>query len=300
MKKILLDKLLDETSINSFLENGFLIVPQLLAETEIKEITNDIPKILKGEYPSSKFSFLPKNSSEQEVLDSFLCLHFPHTISPIMENYLKHPKICGILDQIVGAHLYAWEGGVKSMQSMLFSKPAGAPGQGWHQDEFYIPTRDRSMTGAWIALDDANLENGCLWVIPGSHKKGILYQMDEPLEKNEKEYGDTGIAHGFDENQKIPVEVKRGDVVYFNGYLLHKSMRNNSQATRRVLVNHYMSCVSELPWNKLPEADGFIGNDCREVIHVSGQDPIHWKPTYARDKTHFRARTVRENEKSVS
>ena len=56
---------------------------------------------------------------------------------------------------------------IKSMQSMLFIKPAGKPGQAWHQDEYYIPTRDASLTGVWIALDDATIENGCLWVRPG-------------------------------------------------------------------------------------------------------------------------------------
>ena len=59
---------------------------------------------------------------------------------------------------------------VKAMQSMLFIKAEGKPGQAWHQDEYYIPTRDRSLTAAWIALDDATVENGCLWVLPGSHR----------------------------------------------------------------------------------------------------------------------------------
>ena len=53
---------------------------------------------------------------------------------------------------------------------MLFIKSEGKPGQAWHQDEFFIPTRDRSLTAVWIALDDATVENGCLWVLPGSHR----------------------------------------------------------------------------------------------------------------------------------
>lgn len=48
------------------------------------------------------------------------------------------------------------------MQTMLFVKPPGFPGQAWHQDENFIPTRDRSLCGGWIALDDATIENGCL------------------------------------------------------------------------------------------------------------------------------------------
>ena len=66
---------------------------------------------------------------------------------------------------------------VKSMQSMYFVKSAGKPGQAWHQDEQYIPTRDRSLTGAFIAIDDADVENGCLWMHPGSHRAGVLHRM---------------------------------------------------------------------------------------------------------------------------
>lgn len=58
---------------------------------------------------------------------------------------------------------------------MLFTKGEGKPGQAWHQDEYFIPSRDRSLTAAWIALDDATVENGCLWVIAGSHARGIIF-----------------------------------------------------------------------------------------------------------------------------
>ena len=113
--------------------------------------------------------------TDAEVLQNILCIHQPHFISPVMEKYARHPKICGILGQITAAHLPFWDGSVKCMQSMLFVKPPQFQGQAWHQDEIYIPTRDRSLIGAWIAMDDATIENGCLWVVPGSHRTGYLY-----------------------------------------------------------------------------------------------------------------------------
>ena len=69
------------------------------------------------------------------------------------------PGVVDVLTQVIGPN-------VKAMQSMLFIKAEGKPGQAWHQDEYFIPTRDRSLTGGWIALDDATVENGCLWVHP--------------------------------------------------------------------------------------------------------------------------------------
>ena len=83
---------------------------------------------------------------------------------------LAHPRIVDVLTAAIGPN-------VKCMQSMLFIKHAGKPGQAWHQDEDFIPTRDRSLGAAWIAIDEATVENGCLWVIPGSHRPGILWPL---------------------------------------------------------------------------------------------------------------------------
>src|SRR3954466_9438000 len=113
------------------------------------------------------------------------------------------------------------------MQSMLFVKPPGLPGQAWHQDEIYIPTRDRSLAGAWIAIDDATVENGCLRVLPGSHRMGYLYPQRQHTDLEEFDF--AGESHGFDDAGEVAVEVKAGSVVFFNGYLLHRSRRNRSQ-----------------------------------------------------------------------
>jgi phytanoyl-CoA hydroxylase len=90
---------------------------------------------------------------------------------------------------------------------MLFIKSEGKPGQAWHQDELFIPTRDRSLTAAWIALDDAIVGNGCLWVLPGSHRPGILYpdrDHDDPRFDCEVEAYDfpcRGLGHPI---QRLP------------------------------------------------------------------------------------------------
>ena len=89
-------------------------------------------------------------------------------------------------------------------------------------------------------------ENGCSWVIPGSHKSGVLYPQ-KPHGRND-EFDASNESYGFDESLEIPVEVPAGSVVFFNGYLLHRSKRNTSSGYRRALVNHYMSMNSLLPW----------------------------------------------------
>jgi len=197
-----------------------------------------------------------------------------------MRKYIQHPKICGVLSQITAAHLPFWDGSVKCMQSMLFVKPPTFPGQAWHQDEIYIPTRDRSLIGAWIAMDDATIANGCLWVVPRSHQSGYLYPQRPHTNNEEFDFADE--SYGFDESAEVPVEVKAGSVVFFNGYLLHRSRKNRSSIYRRVLVNHYMNAWSLLPWGHLTDGDvktPAARADRRVIIPAAGRDPYSWKGT---------------------
>lgn len=258
-----------------FVDEGFLVVPGLVDEPTIDAIRGELRAFALGEYDVANRPELPDDASEAERLGAMLAVHFPHWISPVIADAVRHPGIVDVLSGITGAHLAHWDGGVKCMQSMLFAKPPGLPGQAWHQDERFIPTRDRSLVGAWIALDDADEENGCLWVIPGSHRAGYLWPTrphDDP-----EEFDPSDSCHGFDDTGAIAVPARAGDVVFFNGYLLHRSLRNRSvDRSRRALVNHYMSSSSLLPWMMAEGVDIGI-QDYRTVEIVVGEDPYAWK-----------------------
>lgn len=273
-ERIEVPKPLDEAQVRQFVEEGFLVIEGLVSEAEVEELRADIVAIARGAYPCEGIEPAPADWSDQEVLEGILCIHQPHYISPVMLKYVKHPVICGVLSQITAAHLPWWDGSVKCMQSMLFVKPPEFQGQAWHQDEIYIPTRDRSLIGAWVALDDATVENGCLWVIPGSHRTGYLYP--QRAHNNPDEFDFAPESYGFDESGQIPVEVKTGTVVFFNGYLLHRSLKNRSRIYRRVLVNHYCNAWSFLPWS-LREGESVATADRRCIVPVAGIDPYAWK-----------------------
>jgi phytanoyl-CoA hydroxylase len=205
------------------------------------------------------------------LLSRILAIHFPHKTSPLMRAMITHPPIVAVLEAIIGPD-------IKCMQSMLFVKNAGKPGQAWHQDEHYIPTRDRSLAGVWIALDDATIDNGCLWIHPGSHRDGILWPMKP---HGDRRFDNGEEAHGFPDDAEggVAVEVPAGAVVIFNGYTLHRSLDNRRpHGFRRALVNHYMSARSLLPWAfgipPVPRAD------FRDFELVAGEDPYAWKGKY--------------------
>jgi ectoine hydroxylase-related dioxygenase (phytanoyl-CoA dioxygenase family) len=275
-RRIDVPKVVGDEQVRFFVEQGYLVVENLIKPDELEELKADTNRIARGHYPNKSLKPLPADMSDAEVLKNILCIHQPHYISPVMEKYVRHPLICGVLSQITAAHLPFWDGSVKCMQSMLFVKPPNFQGQAWHQDEIYIPTRDRSLIGGWIALDDATVENGCLYIVPGSHRQGYLYPQHP--HNNPDEFDFAPESYGFDESQQVPVEVKAGTVVFFNGYLLHRSFRNRGTGYRRVLVNHYMNAWSLLPWS-LREGEHVAMADRRKIIPVAGVDPYAWKGT---------------------
>ncbi len=262
-----------------YAEHGYLVVEDLLSSDELAELEADLVKLACGGYPTSGIKPVSADVSEKEALERILCIHMPHFVSPVIRHYTTHPKLADVLGQVVGAHLRDghWDGGVKCMQSMFFAKPPGKPGQAWHQDECFIPTRDRSLCGAWIAIDEATVDNGCLWVLPGSHRSGVLHPVRE--HDRPEDFDAAPESYGFDDSAEVPVELKPGSVLFFNGYLLHRSRRNVSDRYRRALVNHYMSTQSPLHWclDEELEGGGKHESDNRSVHVVRGEDPYAYR-----------------------
>ncbi|MBL8132049.1 MAG: phytanoyl-CoA dioxygenase family protein [Anaerolineae bacterium] len=260
-----------ESDCAFYAENGYLTVDGALYADEVEALRAETTALCRGDRGAIR-GVTPADPQDEdaEVLKRYLCIHFPHKLSPLMLDYLAHPVIVDVLTKVIGAN-------VKAMQSMLFIKAAGKPGQAWHQDEIYIPTRDRSLTGGWIALDDATVENGCLWVIPGSHKHGILWPQHHHDDRR-FDCSEETIGFPYRDEDAIPVEVKAGAVVFFNGYLLHRSLPNRARSGyRRVLVNHYMSAESLLPWHNPRAGERMATADMRDIVMIAGSDPYAFK-----------------------
>ncbi len=236
--------LLSAAEVQHFVDEGFLVVKNLVGEEQRLPIFEDIDRFVTGGYKTVGGS--ESDSASPENPADILAVHFPHWVSPLMRSMISHPGIADVVGKIAAAHLAHWDGRAKCMQSMVIVKPPGVPGQAWHQEERFIPTRDRSLVGAWIALDDATVDNGCIWALPGSHRSGYLWPT-RPHGRPE-EFDSADEAYGFDETPAVPLEVDAGSVVFFNGYLLHRSFRNRGTGRRRALVNHYCNAWSLLPW----------------------------------------------------
>jgi phytanoyl-CoA hydroxylase len=263
--------------VEQYLTEGFLVVPDIVSSEEVATLRTEIARFARAEYPVENPRSSNTYGSDEALLRSILAINFPHRVSPVTRRFATHAGVVEILRAILAAHLPYWDGSVKFVQSIFYNKPSGYQGQPWHQDELFIPTRDRSLTGAWIALDAATVDSGCLWMIRGSHRSGYLWPTR--LTAGDEEYVCSDESYGFDEDAAVPVEVEAGSVVFFNGYLLHSSRRNRSDTYRRALVNHYCSASTLLPWPSPPRLvdSAMIPQLDNRAVIVIGTDPYAWK-----------------------
>ncbi len=209
-------------------------------------------------------------------------VHQLHRIDPVAEWGLLHPRVLDVLEALIGPDVLA-------LQTMLFYNPPGTGGQGWHQDAYYITTYPDTLIGAWIALDPADEENGCLWVVPRSHCEPIYPPAYTPFGQvhaaNAFEDLDAveNVSHLDDEVNTltrivrkypppIPVPMAPGDVLFFDGHLLHRSYPNRTRDRwRRAFVCHYCNARSWVPWN---HGEPFEG-DSANYLHILARGSTH-------------------------
>jgi len=236
-----------------FREHGFLIVPGLIAADEVRELLDHADELVAGD-------------------PALLRIHMLHRRLEIHERYMLHPEIVDVVSALVGPDVLA-------LQTMLFVKRPGSPGQGYHQDSYHIITEPDTLIGAWVALDRADTENGCVWITAGSQNEPVYPDADESSGHG----GDTRLTDMFavsgaddpDEalNGLVPVAAKYpgrelpavldpGDAVFFGGHVLHRSHANRSTTRwRRSFVAHYCNARSAVPWDDEPLGDGELAND---------------------------------------
>lgn len=244
--------------------DGYVVIPNLIPPEDIQELVAHTEQLIRGELPQQQPNTpeadrLPQpaaNLSPLEKAQFVARIHMLHRKLPLHERYLLHPRVLDVLETLIGPDVLA-------LQTMLFLKPPGSEGQGWHQDTFYIPTHPDTLIGAWIAIDRVDEYNGAMWMATGSQVEPVY-----PPPPAEHWYGDRHLPNvpsvsnvsDNDElkNQLTPianrypqqlVPANPGDVVFFNGHILHRSKRNiTSDRFRRSFVSHYCNARSFTQW----------------------------------------------------
>ena len=165
--------------------------------------------------------------------------HALHDLDPDFEAFSYQPRLGMLAEQL----------GLKDallLQSMLIFKQPGIGGEvTWHQDGSFLYTVPQSVVGFWVALEDATLENGCLWILPGQHAQGLqkrFHRVNGTLQTVDLPDGPR-----FDESAAIPLEVSAGTLVVLHGGLPHYSATNLSSRSRYAYTLHAISGQAHYP-----------------------------------------------------
>ena len=245
----------------TFRRDGFLIVRGLVSPHEVDELKAHTEELMYGRVEVPNVPPPPAGATLREMEARLLRLHMLHRQLELHERFMLHPRVLDVLGALIGPDVLA-------MQTMLFLKAPGAEGQGYHQDSYYIPTFPDSLCGAWLAIDRADKENGCMWMTTGSNHEPI-YPPTEGYGYGQRELGDIPTVdrvggHSNDDadstnglrpiaakyaGQETPCVMEPGDVAFFGGHVLHRSLTNRAtDRMRRAFVSHYCNARSFTPW----------------------------------------------------
>jgi phytanoyl-CoA hydroxylase len=125
-----------------------------------------------------------------------------------------------------------------AVQTMIYFKPPNSRGQALHQDQYYLRAKPGSCMAAWLALDPCDVENGCMQIVPGTGDMPLLCESKADLA-----ISFTDVTVELPETMKPePVVMDEGDVLFFNGSVVHGSFPNTSSTRfRRALIAHYVT-----------------------------------------------------------
>ncbi len=220
--------MLSQEQIAFYHENGYLAVENVLSSTDVAElrrVTDDfVQQSAAFTEHTDVFDLEPGHTPEAPRLRR---LKNPILHHPVYDNTLRHPAILDIVADLIGPAIRT-NGNKLNMKSPEFGSPVE-----WHQDWAFYPHTNDDLLAVGVCMDDMMLINGCLLVIPGSHK-GPIYSHHE----------DGHFVGAVSEDipnadSAVPLEVKAGGITIHHARTLHASALNKSAYSRRLLLFQY-------------------------------------------------------------
>jgi ectoine hydroxylase-related dioxygenase (phytanoyl-CoA dioxygenase family) len=270
--------MLTEEQVADFHRDGFLNGGRILDERGVQELKDELDRIL-----SIGPEGFPEGASRPVLFHNMAQGRDPEKcvwqivniweVSSAYERLTRHPFIVDAISRLTNAHeLMVWH-------DQIQYKPAGHGGvTGWHQDAPLWPIiRPMTPVSAWVALDDATVENGCMWMTPGSHKWGnqIEFLRTQAHLQQKEGFGDI---EGFtpSEDAEItsvgprPWTVKAGEVSLHHSLTWHGSPFNHSDQPRRAIAMHYMTGESRFVASGQHVMKAYVQMDDDELMSKAG------------------------------
>ncbi len=218
-----------QANLDEFAKDGFTIARGLFSQDEVDKFSGYFTSMVERGGDGWAESEVDPNNADP--LKRYPRLLQPHRGDEVAFNFMIDPR--------VNSHLTAYgEGEPYAVQTMVYFKPPGGRGQNLHQDNMYLLVEPGTCMAAWLALDDCTEENGCMVLVPNNPDLPLICQIEKAgLDKEQWNNTMTPIPPGV---EPIPALMKRGDVLFFNGNVIHGSYMNKSNGFRRTMIGHYI------------------------------------------------------------
>lgn len=209
-------------------DQGYVVVKGLFNDDEVARYREHYMTLRKHNAPAGALPSVDATSADP--LKQYPRLTQMHRWDEISLQWVLDQRINACLTGLLGREPFA-------VQTMLYFKPPQARGQALHQDNFYLRAQPGTCMAAWMALDPCDESNGCMQVVPGSHTWPLLC-----TEKADTSVSFTDVTVPLPEGQDVhAVCMEPGDVLFFNGAVVHGSFPNTTDDRfRRALIGHYI------------------------------------------------------------
>jgi len=218
----------DQIHAEEYRRNGYIVAHRLFSEAEVEDLKEHYMRLrAAGTYAGDFAGVDPKS---EDPLKRYPRMIHMHRWDGKSLDWLIEPRLRDSMRTLLGDDPYA-------VQTMLYFKPPGARGQALHQDQYYLRVQPGTCMATWLALDRCDEENGCMQIVPGSQDLPVLC-----TEKADITVSFTDVTVPVPEGMEVlPLVMEPGDVLFFNGSLIHGSYPNKSRDRfRRVLIGHYI------------------------------------------------------------
>lgn len=266
--------------LTQYERDGFLVVPEFVGTRSCDRLRARAEELVRDFDPSGVVSIFSTKEQNRHSDDYFLgsgdkvrCFfeedafntdgtlkqskersinkigHALHDLDPVFSELSRTPDIRQLVSDLGIDRPLLLQG------MYIFKQPKIGGEVTCHQDSTFLYNEPVSIAGLWFALEDATLENGCLWAIPGGHKLGLRSRWRRSA--NAQMEFDVFDSSPWPEESLVPLEVSQGSLIILNGLLPHKSLANRSAKSRHAYTLHVIGADSDYAKdNWLQRSDG--------------------------------------------
>ncbi len=231
--------MIDKDTIARYHRDGYIVVENLLDESTRQRMKAVLAGLVEGarkvDNHNDVYDLEPTHSPEEPRVRR---IKKPHVIDPVFAEFIRSPKLLSVLSALLGPSGVRLHGSKLNLKAPEFGSPVE-----WHQDWAFYPHTNDDVLATGVMLDDMQLINGPLMVIPGSHK-GPTYDHHD---------GDGYFCgamapdrDGIDFSKAVPITGPAGSVSFHHVRLIHGSAQNRSKVSRNLLLYEF-SAADAMP-----------------------------------------------------